>query len=66
MPSASLSWAHRLQPSSHSDGGEAEAEPRQHDGGGRYAVPTSCVESSLPRPHTAGLDISIDYVSRFM
>jgi hypothetical protein len=48
------SWAHRLQPSSHSDGGEAEAESRHHDGGGgRYTVPTSCGEPSLPRPHTA-------------
>ena len=42
----------------HSDGGEAEAKPRQHDGGGgRYAVPASCGEPSLPRPHTAGLGI---------
>ena len=40
------------------DGGEAEAEPRQHDGGGgRYAVPASCGEPSLPHPHTAGLGI---------
>jgi hypothetical protein len=46
------------QPSSHSDGGETEAEPRQHDGGGgRYAVPASCGEPSLPRPHTVGLGI---------
>ena len=38
----------------HSDGGEAEAEPRQHGGGGgRYAVPASCGEPLLPRPHTA-------------
>jgi hypothetical protein len=37
---------------------EAEAEPRQHDGGGRrYAVPASCGEPSLPRPHTTGLGI---------
>jgi hypothetical protein len=37
---------------------ETEAEPRQHNGGGgRYAVPASCGEPSLPRPHTAGLDI---------
>ena len=41
----------------HSDG-EAEAQPRQRDGGGgRYAVPVSCGEPSLPRPHTAGLGI---------
>jgi hypothetical protein len=40
------------------DGGEAEAEPRQHDGGGgHYAVPASCGEHSLPRPHTSGLGI---------
>jgi hypothetical protein len=50
--------AHRLQPSSHSDGGETEAEPRQHDGGGgRYAVPASCREPSLSSPHTARLGI---------
>jgi hypothetical protein len=36
---------------------ETEAEPRQHDGGGCYAVPASCGEPSLPRPHTAGLGI---------
>jgi hypothetical protein len=42
----------------HSDGGEAEAEPRQHDGGcGRYTIPASCGEPSLPRPHTVGLGI---------
>jgi hypothetical protein len=43
-----------LQPSSHSDGGEAEDESRQHDGGGGcYTVPASCGEPSLPHPHTA-------------
>ncbi|WVZ93487.1 LOW QUALITY PROTEIN: hypothetical protein U9M48_039462 [Paspalum notatum var. saurae] len=40
---------------SHSNGGAAEAEPRQDDGGGgRYARPASCGKPSLPRPHTAG------------
>jgi hypothetical protein len=38
--------------SAHSNGGEAEAEPRQHDvGGRRYAVPASCEEPSLSPTH---------------
>jgi hypothetical protein len=42
----------------HSNGGEGEAEPRQHDeGSGRHTVPASCGEPSLPRPHKAGLGI---------
>jgi hypothetical protein len=37
---------------------ETEAEPRQHNGGGgRYAVPASYEEPSLPHLHTTGLDI---------
>ena len=40
----SSSWAaHRLQPSLHSYGGEAEAELRQHGQGGRcHTVPAHC------------------------
>jgi hypothetical protein len=42
----------------HSDEGETKADPRQHDRGcGRYAVPASCGEPSLHRPHMAGLGI---------
>jgi hypothetical protein len=37
---------------------ETKAEPQQYDGGGgRYAIQVSFGEPSLPRPHTAGLDI---------
>jgi hypothetical protein len=33
-------------------------EPRRHDGGGgRYAIPVSCGEPSLPRPHMTKLGI---------
>jgi hypothetical protein len=57
--------AHRLQPSSHSHGGEAEAKSRQHGKGGRchtvHIVGSPCYLHTWP-----DLAFAIGYVSRFM